>query len=155
MRSLLIHAALGLLTVGVFFFVNAHLYRRDWPGSRTTLLEGVYYALAVISVCAGWFFNVRYVFAYPEEASWTHFTRMLFANARGGLGRPGSDHHQRLPLPAVDDDRRAPARPQGHVDLLHDEPVHELRLRDGDVSGRAGAAGALARRRARMIGGAR
>ena len=86
MRSLLIHAALGLLTVGVFFLVNAHLYRRDWPGSRTTLLEGVYYALAVISVCAGWFFNVRYVFAYPTEASWTHFTRMLFATPAGGSG---------------------------------------------------------------------
>lgn len=86
MQSLLIHAALGMLTVAVFFFVNAHLYRRDWPGSRTRPLEGLYYALAVISVCAGWFFNVRYVFSYPTEASWLHFTQMLFATPAGGSG---------------------------------------------------------------------
>ena len=86
MRSLLIHAALGALTVGVFFYVNAHLYRRDWMGSRTTFLEGLYYVLAVASVCTGWFFNVKYVFTYPAEASWVHFTKMLFATPAGGSG---------------------------------------------------------------------
>jgi len=45
-----------------------------------TLLEGVYYALAVGSVCTGWYFNVHYVMAYPADASWVHFTRMLFDN---------------------------------------------------------------------------
>ncbi len=54
MTSLLIHAALGALTVMLFFVTNAHLYRRDWAGSRVTFLEGLYYALAVVSVCAGW-----------------------------------------------------------------------------------------------------
>ena len=86
MRSLLIHAALGLLTVGIFFSVNAHLYRRDWVGSRTTFLEGLYYVLAVASVCTGWFFNVRYVSSNPEEASWVHFTTMLFANPASSSG---------------------------------------------------------------------
>ena len=86
MRSLLIHAALGVLTVGVFFYVNAHLYRRDWDGSRATFLEGLYYVLAVVSVCTGWFFNVRYVLAYPTEASWAHFTTMLFTNPAAGSG---------------------------------------------------------------------
>jgi hypothetical protein len=86
MRSLLIHAALGVLTIGIFFFVNAQLYRRDWVGSRMTFLEGLYYVLAVASVCTGWFFNVRYVFAYPAEASWVHFTRMLFTNPAAGSG---------------------------------------------------------------------
>jgi hypothetical protein len=80
MLSLLIHAALGALTVALFFRFNAHLYRGDWPGSRVTLLEGVYYAVAVGSVCTGWYFNIHYVFAYPVEASWVHFTRMLFTN---------------------------------------------------------------------------
>src|SRR5499427_10508076 len=60
MTSLFAHAALGALTVGMFFYVNAHLYRRDW------------------------FFNVRYVFAYPADASWVHFTRMLFDNPASG-----------------------------------------------------------------------
>ena len=80
MLSLLIHAALGALTVVLFLRFNAHLYRDDWPGSRTTLVEGLYYAFAVASVCTGWYFNVHYVMAYPEQASWSHFTRMLFEN---------------------------------------------------------------------------
>lgn len=80
MLSLLIHAALGALTIVLFFRFNAHLYRGNWPGSRVTPLEGLYYGLAVASVCAGWYFNVHYVMAYPAEASWAHFTRMLFLN---------------------------------------------------------------------------
>ena len=80
MTSLLIHAALGALTIGVFFYVNAHLYRSDWVGSRMTFLEGLYYVLAVGSVCTGWFFNVNYVLAYPADASWVHFIKMLFTN---------------------------------------------------------------------------
>ncbi len=84
MASLLIHAALGALTVGLFFYVNAHLYRNDWSGSRATVLEKLYYGAAAASVCAGWFFNIRYVGAYPAEASWVHFTTMLFDNPASG-----------------------------------------------------------------------
>ena len=84
MTSLLIHAALGALTIGLFFSANAHLYRADWPGSRSTLLERLYYVAAVVSVCIGWFFNTRYVFTYPEQASWVHFTTMLFDNPASG-----------------------------------------------------------------------
>ena len=80
MLSLFIHAALGALTVWLFYRFNLHLYRGDWPGSRVTVLEGLYYAFAVASVCTGWWFNVHYVMAYPAEASWLHFTRMLFDN---------------------------------------------------------------------------
>ena len=86
MTSLFIHAALGVLTIGVFFSVNAHLYRSDWQGSRLTYLEGLYYVLAVGSVCTGWFFNVRYMRAYPADASWAHFTKMLFTNPAAGSG---------------------------------------------------------------------
>lgn len=80
MLSLLIHAALGVLTVWIFFRANADLYANDWPGSKVTFLEGLYYAAAVGSVLTGWYFNVRYVFSYPVDASWTHFTMMLFTN---------------------------------------------------------------------------
>jgi hypothetical protein len=86
MLSLFVHAALGALTIVVFFLVNAHLYRRDWAGSRTTFLEGLYYVLAVGSVCTGWYFNVQYVQAYPAEYSWVHFIRMLFTNPAAGSG---------------------------------------------------------------------
>lgn len=84
MTSLFIHAALGALTVGLFFYVNAYLYRNDWSGSRATVLEKLYYVAAVVSVCIGWFFNTRYVLAYPVEASWVHFTTMLFDNPASG-----------------------------------------------------------------------
>jgi hypothetical protein len=86
MTSLLVHAALGAFMIGVFFFVNAHLYRSDWPGSRVTFLEGLYYALAIGSVGVGWYFNVQYVLAYPVEQSWAHFIRMLFTNPAAGSG---------------------------------------------------------------------
>ncbi len=88
MLSLVIHAVLGAATLAIFFAVNAHLYRRDWAGSRMTVLEGIYYLLAGVSVGAGWFFNVRYVFGYPEDYSWWHFTSLLFANpAAGSVGQ--------------------------------------------------------------------
>ncbi len=86
MLSLLVHAALGGLTIALFFRFNAHLYRADWPGSQVTFLEGLYYLLAVASVCTGWWFNVHYVMAYPAEASWAHFTRMLFTNPAAASG---------------------------------------------------------------------
>lgn len=88
MLSLLVHAALGALSVAVFHRANAHLYAGDWPGARTSVLEGLYYALAAVSLCIGWTFNVRYVFAYPAEASWTHFTALLFTNpAASSIGQ--------------------------------------------------------------------
>ncbi len=84
MTSLVIHAGLGALTVVAFFYVNAQLYRGQWAGSRVSMLERIYYVTAVVSVCIGWFFNVRYVFAYPADASWVHFTSMLFDNPASG-----------------------------------------------------------------------
>jgi Terpene cyclase DEP1 len=86
MLSLLIHAALGALTVVIFFRVNDYLYRNDWQGSRTSFLEGLYYVVAIGSVCTGWYFNVHYVMENPAEASWVHFTKMLFANPASSSG---------------------------------------------------------------------
>ena len=88
MLSLLVHSLLGALTVALFFRFNAHLYRGDWQGSHVTLLEGVYYGLALASVVLGWYFNVHYVMAYPAQASWAHFTGMLFENpAAASIGQ--------------------------------------------------------------------
>ena len=88
MTSLLVHAAIGALTIGIFFYANAHLYRRDWPGSAPTPLENLYYVLAIGSVCVGWYFNTRYVLEYPAEQSWIHFAAMLFTNpASSSIGQ--------------------------------------------------------------------
>ncbi|MDR3419566.1 MAG: DUF2834 domain-containing protein [Nevskia sp.] len=84
MTSLLIHAGLGLLTVVLFFRFNSHLYKAGWPGAGVTVSEAVYYLIAVGSVCAGWYFNVKYVSAYPQEAGWIHFTKLGFANPAAG-----------------------------------------------------------------------
>jgi hypothetical protein len=86
MTAMLIHAALGAITIGVFCYLNAYLYQGGWNGSRVSLLEGVYYVLAVGSVCVGWYFNTRYMRAYPTQASWLHFTKMLFTNPAAGSG---------------------------------------------------------------------
>jgi len=86
MTSLFIHAALGTLSIGICFALNFYLYRRHWKGSQISLLEGLYYALAVGSVCTGWYFNVKYVQSYPADASWPHFIKMLFTNPAAGSG---------------------------------------------------------------------
>src|SRR6187402_2059099 len=84
MKGLLIHAALALVSIAIFYRVNAHLYRDDWPGASATWLERAYYGFAVLSVCIGWYFNTEYMFTYPEQGSWTHFTMMLFDNPASG-----------------------------------------------------------------------
>jgi uncharacterized protein DUF2834 len=88
MLSLMIHAALGLVTVVLFFRFNGYLYAGGWDGARVSPLEGLYYVLAVGSVCVGWYFDVTYVKTYPAQASWAHFTSMLFTNpAAGSIGQ--------------------------------------------------------------------
>ena len=88
MTGLLVHAVIGLLTLAIFFWANAYLYRKDWPGAAVSGLEGLYYVLAIGSVCAGWYFNTKYMFEYPAEGSWKHFTMMLFDNpASGSVGQ--------------------------------------------------------------------
>ena len=58
MTSLLIHAALGLLCVALFFYFNRHLYRSGWSGSGVSALEALYYLIALASVSLGWYFDV-------------------------------------------------------------------------------------------------
>jgi len=86
MTSLMIHAALGLLFLALFFYVNRHLYRSGWRGSGTSGLEALYYLIAIGSVSVGWYFDVQYVRAFPEQAGWIHFTKMLFTNPAASSG---------------------------------------------------------------------
>ena len=87
MLSLLLHAAAGVAVTAAAFWLNAHLYRGAWPGKRPSALEVAYYLFAVTSVCAGWYFNVKYVLVeFPEESSWIHYIKMLFTNAAASSG---------------------------------------------------------------------
>jgi hypothetical protein len=88
MVPLLIHAALGALTVLIFYYANAHLFRDEWPDSRMSWLEKTYYATAFVSLLIGWYFNTRYTLGDPENAGWVHFTMSLFDHpASGSVGQ--------------------------------------------------------------------
>jgi len=86
MTALLIHAALGLSFLILFFYCNAHLYRGGWAGARLSALEGLYYVIALASVAVGWYFNTQYVQSFGAQASWAHFTRLLFTNPAAASG---------------------------------------------------------------------
>jgi hypothetical protein len=84
MVPLLVHAGLGALTILAFWYVNAHLFRADWPGSRMTWLEKTYYATAVVSVLVGWYYNIHYTLGDPGKAGWVDFTLTLFDRPNSG-----------------------------------------------------------------------
>ena len=70
----------------LFFYCNAHLYRGGWAGARLSALEGLYYVIALASVAVGWYFNTQYVQSFGAQASWAHFTRLLFTNPAAASG---------------------------------------------------------------------
>ncbi len=111
MTSLAIHAALGMLTVILFFRFNRHLYAAEWEGASVAWLEAMYYALAIGSVCTGWYFDVTYVRTYPAEASWMHFTKMLFTNpAAASIGQDVIVTNRIVPRPGSLDSFRSRSR---------------------------------------------
>jgi len=77
--QLLIFGILGVLTTAYAFAVNRQLFGADGAG-RVSVLEGLYYALGAISVCVGWYFNVRYTHHVGAQASYVDYTKALFAN---------------------------------------------------------------------------
>ena len=77
--QLLVFGVLGVVTTVYAVVVNRHLFGPDGAG-RPTVLEGLYYALGVVSVCIGWYFNVRYTHHVGSQASYIAYTKALFAN---------------------------------------------------------------------------
>lgn len=80
MVSLIVHAVLGVATTTFVVYRNRRLFTGRWPGRGVSAIEGVLYALALVSVALGWYFNIRYVQQFGSEASWVHFTQSLFTN---------------------------------------------------------------------------
>jgi hypothetical protein len=80
MVSLIIHAVLGVATTAFVVWCNRRMFTGRWDGVRVTPLEGFLYAVAIVSVALGWYFNIRYVQQYGKTASWVHFTQQLFTN---------------------------------------------------------------------------
>ncbi len=86
MTALYIHFGVGLLFIALFFYWNRRLYSAGWQGSGVTALEALYYLIAVCSFALGYYFNIQYVQMYPEQASWVHFTKLLFTNPAASSG---------------------------------------------------------------------
>lgn len=77
--QLLVYGVLGVVSTVVAFAVNRRLFGERGAG-RVSVLEGLYYFLGLVSVCLGWYFNVRYTHQYGHEASYVDYTKALFSN---------------------------------------------------------------------------
>jgi hypothetical protein len=45
-----------------------------------SMLEGLFYLVGIVSLCLGWYFNVRYVHLYGHKASYINYIKALFNN---------------------------------------------------------------------------
>ncbi len=77
--QLTFYAALGVASTVLAFVCNRHLFSSGTAG-RVSPLEGLFYAVGLISLCLGWYFNIRYVHAYGHKASYIDYTKMLFSS---------------------------------------------------------------------------
>lgn len=93
MMSLIVHAFLGVLVVWLLVRSNPAIFRRTESGPLLSPLEIVLYAVGLISICVGWYFNIRFVsentdgwFTNPfvGDGSWEQYMKLLFENPAAG-----------------------------------------------------------------------
>jgi hypothetical protein len=94
MVSLLVHAVLGVLVVVWIARANPQVFRRVPGGPALSTLEMVLYAVGVVSVVLGWWFNIRFVREYADDpilnnpiwgdGSWAQYIKLMFANPAAG-----------------------------------------------------------------------
>ncbi len=77
--SLVFYAVLGLASTAFAFSSNRRLFAHGEAGS-VSLLEGLFYFFGLVSLCLGWYFNVRYVHHNPHTASYVNYVKALFSN---------------------------------------------------------------------------
>ncbi len=77
--QLLIYGVLGVASTVAAFMANRRLFGVDGAGGPS-FLECLYYVLGVVSVCLGWYFDVRYTHQYGHRASYVAFTKALFSS---------------------------------------------------------------------------
>ena len=122
MVSLIVHAILGVVVVGLIVAGNRAIFRRPATGPAVSLLEGAYYLAGVASVLIGWYFNIKFVMEYAHghanplwgDGSWAQYIRLMYVNPAAGSA--GQDYTIAnvilLPLfTIVDGRRRGIARP--------------------------------------------
>jgi hypothetical protein len=76
--SLFVYGILGVVSTALAFSYNRRLFTAG-PAARVSGLEGIFYFVGVVSLCLGWYFNVRYTHSYAH-ASYVNYTKMIFAN---------------------------------------------------------------------------
>jgi hypothetical protein len=90
MASLLAHALLGVLVIWLILRSNPAIFRRTANGPLLSEYEWVLYAVGVVSIGLGWYFNIRFVqekgpgtfFFNPlwGDGSWAQYIKLMFAN---------------------------------------------------------------------------
>ena len=76
--SLVFYGTLGIVSTAVAFVANRRLFA-DGGWGRISVLEGLYFAIGLASLCLGWYFNIRYVHQYGQRASYVDYTKALFS----------------------------------------------------------------------------
>ena len=116
MVSLIVHAMLGVVVVGLIVAGNRAIFRRPATGPAVSLLEGAYYLAGVASVLIGWYFNIKFVMEYAHghanplwgDGSWAQYIRLMYVNPAAGSA--GQDYTIAnvilLPLFTIVDGRR-------------------------------------------------
>src|SRR3954462_5388201 len=90
MVSLLVHAVLGVAVIVWIVRSNPAVFRRTATGPLLSGWERVFYAVGVVSVLLGWYFNIEFVRDYAPpggvknpiwgDGSWAQFIQLIFAN---------------------------------------------------------------------------
>ena len=80
----LISMALGIVSIAATLGLDLRLLRTS--GLGFTVLEGIYYVVALAALVIGWYFNFQYIDQYGANASWTNWTEQLFVNPASASG---------------------------------------------------------------------
>ena len=77
--SLVFYGVLGVVSTAIAFTSNRRLFASGGSGP-VSLLEGLFYVVGAVSLCLGWYFNIRYVHLSGPKASYINYTKSLFSN---------------------------------------------------------------------------
>jgi hypothetical protein len=93
MLSLTVHGLLGVVVVWLVVRSNPAIFRRTATGPMLSPLELALYAVGLVSIGVGWYFNIRFVtentdgwFTNPfvGDGSWEQYLKLLFDNPAAG-----------------------------------------------------------------------
>ncbi len=90
--TLIAHAVLGILVVGLIIWSNPTVFRRPASGPAVSALEVLYYVIGIASIALGYYFNIKFVQQYADgtgnvfsgHGSWMQFIQLGYANPAAG-----------------------------------------------------------------------